>query len=479
MVRSIANIRQYLLHLTTINVASLSTEQEISLKAENNICIFEFLEKEDFLDNEFVVNALIKNYHIPCINAMTENVTALHYEKINEYFKEGYFIFKNTEGIESYAVNNLSVIKEKKLDTKNDIKIYLVKHQDLLKILEREFSQSNTYWAINHLGSISPNASAKNINYTQMITGSAVIFFSTLILFFNVFSMINNFAYLLQNFLKAILFKRSLVGAKKSSIASINDDMPIYSVLIPLYKEELKVQSILQAIKNLNYPKDRLDVKFIIEADDLLTMKAIKVLSLPSYIHIIKVPYSLPRTKPKALNYAMAYVRGEFLTIYDAEDRPDPDQLLKALHAFNTLPEHFACVQAKLNFYNAQENLLTRFFSIEYSVWFEYLLKGLSLLDLPVTLGGTSNHFKIDKLKKVGYWDAYNVTEDADLGIRLYLNGYKVHLIDSTTMEEAPTNMETWIAQRARWIKGFIQTLYIFMRAKKSQSSQSVFLCKC
>jgi len=243
--------------------------------------------------------------------------------------------------------------------------------------------------------------------------------------------------------------------------------------LILLYHEEFKVSSILRAMANMNYPKDKLDVKLVIESDDVLTMRAMAVLDLPSYVHVIKVPYSLPRTKPKALNYAMAYVKGEILTIYDAEDEPDPDQLLKALYAFNTLPEHFVCVQAKLNFYNAKENILTRFFSMEYSVWFEYLLKGLSLLDLPVTLGGTSNHFKVDKLKEVGYWDAYNVTEDADLGIRLYLNGYKVHLINSTTMEEAPTDIPTWMAQRARWIKGFIQTLYIFIKAKKDLSKFS------
>jgi cellulose synthase/poly-beta-1,6-N-acetylglucosamine synthase-like glycosyltransferase len=167
------------------------------------------------------------------------------------------------------------------------------------------------------------------------------------------------------------------------------------------------------------------------------------------------------------LNYAIPFIKGEYVTIYDAEDIPDPNQLLKTIYAFRTLPANYACIQAKLNFYNKNENLLTRFFSLEYSIWFEYLLRGLSLLDLPVTLGGTSNHFKLNILKEVGYWDPYNVTEDADLGIRLYMNGYKVHLINSTTLEEAPTDVPTWIAQRALWIKGFLQTLFVFIKIKK------------
>ena len=239
--------------------------------------------------------------------------------------------------------------------------------------------------------------------------------------------------------------------------------MPIYTIFVPLYKEVKKLKSIISAIDNINYPKEKLDVKFIIEGDDQDTIKALQILSLPRYVHVIKVPFSLPRTKPKAMNYAMAYVKGEYLCIYDAEDRPDPDQLMKALDAFSQLSEEYACVQARLNFYNKTENILTKFFSIEYSLWFDYLIKGLSLYDLPLTLGGTSNHFKVSVLKKIGAWDAYNVTEDAELGVRLYLNGYKVHLLDSETLEESPVGLKNWLLQRIRWIKGFIQTIYVFM----------------
>ncbi|CAF1580414.1 unnamed protein product [Didymodactylos carnosus] len=180
-------------------------------------------------------------------------------------------------------------------------------------------------------------------------------------------------------------------------------------------------------------------------------------------MHLIKVPFSLPRTKPKALNYAMQYCKGKYVVIYDAEDRPAFDQLLKAVIEFDRLPEEYVCLQAKLTFYNENENLLTKLFNIEYCIWFEYLLTGLSLMSLPVLLGGTSNHFKLDILQKVGFWDAYNVTEDADLGIRLSSFNYKVWILDSYTYEESPIDIMSWINQRSRWIKGFLQTFLVFL----------------
>ncbi|XVN43667.1 MAG: glycosyltransferase family 2 protein [Candidatus Rickettsia vulgarisii] len=182
-------------------------------------------------------------------------------------------------------------------------------------------------------------------------------------------------------------------------------------------------------INNINYPKHKLDVKIIVEADDHTMINENILDNLPFYIHLIKVPFSLPRTKPKALNYAIQYCKGKYAVIYDAEDKPDSDQLLKAVMAFAQLPEEYACLQAILNFYaNENENLLTKLFSIEYCLWFEYFLKGLSIMNLPIPFGGTSNHFRISVLQKVGFWDAYNVTEDADLGIRLATYNYKIHI---------------------------------------------------
>ncbi|MDE8611939.1 glycosyltransferase family 2 protein [Rickettsia felis] len=242
--------------------------------------------------------------------------------------------------------------------------------------------------------------------------------------------------------------------------------LPIYTILVPLYKELSKLRSIIKNISLINYPKDKLDVKIIIKDDDYLMIKELALYNLPSYFHVIFVPKSLPRTKPKALNYALEYSRGEYLVVYDAEDKPETDQLLKALAMFRNLPSEYVCLQAKLNFYNKNENVLTKLFNIEYSLWFEYILKGLSLLKLPTPLGGTSNHFKTDILNKLGGWDAYNVTEDAELGIRIYSQNYKVAILDSYTLEEAPNSLGNWLNQRSRWIKGFLQTFFVFKARK-------------
>ena len=312
-------------------------------------------------------------------------------------------------------------------------------------------------------------STARNINYLKQIL--VFIFVFAVTLRFNIlFHIIGNICYLVQNIFKLYLFSKAQVEVK-SLTNNINDcSLPVYTILIPLYKEVNKIKAILMAMKKMNYPKDKLDIKLIVEEDDYETIKEIEKYALPSYIQIINVPFSLPRTKPKALNYAMNYVKGEYLVVYDAEDEPDPQQLKKAILAFQNLPKEYICVQAKLNFYNAEHNLLTKLFYIEYSFWFGYLLKGLSLADLPVTLGGTSNHFKTEQLRNLGNWDAYNVTEDAELGIRIYSEGYKVHVINCYTKEEAPIDIHNWLYQRARWIKGFMQTLLVFIGRNKFNS---------
>jgi cellulose synthase/poly-beta-1,6-N-acetylglucosamine synthase-like glycosyltransferase len=185
---------------------------------------------------------------------------------------------------------------------------------------------------------------------------------------------------------------------------------------------------------------------------------------LPPSFEIIIVPDSQPKTKPKACNYGLQIAGGEYVVIFDAEDAPEPDQLLKAAAAFAEAPGNVACLQAPLNFYNPRQNVLTRLFTAEYSLWFDLMLEGLQRLNGPIPLGGTSNHFRTDVLRGLGGWDPYNVTEDADLGIRLYKQGFRTGMLDSTTYEEANPNLRNWIRQRSRWIKGYMQTLLVHTR---------------
>ncbi len=245
-------------------------------------------------------------------------------------------------------------------------------------------------------------------------------------------------------------------------------DLPVYTLLVPLYKEkQVTIRHLIRSMRMLDYPKANLDIKLIVEADDEKTQEYILAEKPERYFDIVSVPASEPRTKPKACNYALQFALGDYITIYDAEDRPDPLQLKKVIHAFEQAPDKVVCIQSKLNYYNYNENILTRMFALEYASWFNFLLIGLERLHMPIPLGGTSNHFKRRILGELRAWDPFNVTEDADLGLRLALKGYQTRIIDSTTLEEAPITLKNWINQRSRWIKGYMQTCLVHLRSTR------------
>jgi len=243
-----------------------------------------------------------------------------------------------------------------------------------------------------------------------------------------------------------------------------DDHLPVYTVLVPMFREPEVLPILTAALRRLDYPIARLDIKIVLEEGDHETIDAARALGLEGVFEIIRVPASQPQTKPKACNYALQFARGEFLVIFDAEDKPEPDQLKKVLAAFRQSPPNTACVQCRLNYYNSDENWLTRMFTLDYSLWFDLMLPGLERLGVPIPLGGTSNHFRMDVLRELRAWDPFNVTEDADLGIRLTQKGYRVRVIDSTTFEEANVSIPNWIRQRSRWIKGYMQTFLVHTR---------------
>ena len=219
-----------------------------------------------------------------------------------------------------------------------------------------------------------------------------------------------------------------------------------------------------QALRNLDYPLGKLDIKIVLEAGDRETIEAARTLGLEGVFEIIVVPPSQPQTKPKACNFALRFARGEYLVVYDAEDRPEPDQLRKVVATFRRSPPNTACLQCRLNYYNVDENWLTRMFTLDYTLWFDQVLPGLERLGMPIPLGGTSNHFRTDVLRELHAWDPFNVTEDADLGIRIGQKGYRVGVVNSTTFEEASCRVGQWIRQRSRWMKGYMQTLLVHTR---------------
>ena len=273
-------------------------------------------------------------------------------------------------------------------------------------------------------------------------------------------------------FLGAIMFKlicviagigsRIVLDAPPSQRTDL--DLPIYTVLVPVYREANVIGDLIENLAALDYPEEKLEVLVLLEADDTETIAAARAAHPPATVRLVVVPDAAPKTKPKACNVGLFLARGELLVIYDAEDRPEPDQLRKAVGAFREAGEKTVCVQARLRYWNAGTNLLTRMFGLEYGYWFGAMLPGLDRLGLPIPLGGTSNHFRVAALRELGGWDPHNVTEDADLGLRAAVEGYRVGVIDSETDEEACSEVRPWIRQRTRWIKGYMQTALVHTR---------------
>lgn len=299
-----------------------------------------------------------------------------------------------------------------------------------------------------------------------------------------------NVTYFLMNPVKFYISVQGLSGVKQvinitpdDMRAIPDDDLPVYTLLVPLYHEEEMLPHILRNISRIDYPREKLDVKILMEEEDTETLgkahrlglfgnieEVIAPMSLEEYrrflsiFHPVVVPRAELKTKPRACNYGLKRARGEYVVIYDAEDLPDRDQLKKVALAFSRLGPEYACVQCLLNFYNSRRNLLTRWFSIEYSYYYDYYIQGLDKIDAPIPLGGTSNHFRLRMLRELGAWDPFNVTEDADLGMRIARKKYKTAVLNSHTYEEAVTSVRSWIRQRSRWVKGFVITWFVTMR---------------
>lgn len=240
--------------------------------------------------------------------------------------------------------------------------------------------------------------------------------------------------------------------------------LPLISVMVPLFHEKDVAGKLIARLARLEYPRELTDILLVIEASDAVTEAALQGVRLPHWIRVVRVPDGPVKTKPRALNYALNFCRGQIVGIWDAEDRPDPDQLHKVARRFHMAPADVACLQGALDFYNPRTNWLARCFTVEYAAWFRILLPGVARLGLIVPLGGTTLFFRRPLLEQLGAWDAWNVTEDADLGVRLARRGLRTEILDTTTDEEANCRTLPWIKQRSRWLKGYAMTWAVHMR---------------
>lgn len=263
------------------------------------------------------------------------------------------------------------------------------------------------------------------------------------------------------SFQAGLRFFASFVSKPKPAKKITPEIWPSYTVLVPIFKEAHMVKQLMSGLSKIDYPAERLEIMMICEEIDPLTISMVEKLLRPPFKLVI-VPKGSPQTKPRALNHAMLQAKGEYVTIYDAEDIPHPKQLKGAVLAFIADPK-LGALQAPLDYRNSDDNWLTRQFSLEYSALFHVWIPFLVSAKLPFPLGGTSNHIRRSALGKG--WDSHNVTEDADLSFRLAAEGWGFGYVDLATDEEAVSDWRNWHFQRVRWMKGYMQTWLVHMRA--------------
>ncbi len=285
-----------------------------------------------------------------------------------------------------------------------------------------------------------------------------------------VLAAVATFAYVATIIDRVVLFRRGLASgpirvSDEAARAVADEDLPNYTVLVPAYDEPEVVGGLVAAMESLDYPRDKLQVLLLLEEDDDVTIAAAADVMTSGAVTVLLVPAAQPRTKPKASNFGLHFATGDIVTIYGRRDVPDPLQLRRVAVAFDDLDDDVACVQARLDFHNSGDNVLTAWFTADYGLWFGFLLPGLMASRSPIPLGGTSNHLRRRVLDEIGAWDPFNVTEDADLGIRIAVHGMRTAVLDSTTWEEANVDAINWIRQRSRWYKGYLQTFLVHMRS--------------
>ncbi|GAB99051.1 putative glycosyltransferase [Gordonia namibiensis NBRC 108229] len=344
-------------------------------------------------------------------------------------------------------------------------------------LVDEEYRAEALQDAVNRLRDADEDMSASvPFNRTQKIIGFTMLgVVALLMVFFPVGTSatlvsVATVAYVITIADRLVIFRRGLVnGAIRvtdEQARSIPDEeLPSYTVFVPAYGEPEVVGELVAAMETIEYPREKLQVLLLLEEDDEPTIAAARDVERTGIVTVVLTPPAQPRTKPKACNYGMHFATGDIVTIFDAEDKPEPLQLRRAVYVLNnTDDESVVCVQGKLSFHNVRENLLTEWFTADYGIWFGFLLPGMMVSRAPIPLGGTSNHFKRDVLDRIGAWDPFNVTEDADLGVRIADHGYRTVVLDSVTMEEANVDAINWVRQRSRWYKGYMQTWLVHMR---------------
>ncbi len=428
-----------------------------------------------------MAEALAEHFDKPIVNLLKDkpNSKILNRDDLSTYSENLFVPWKRENGLLKVALVDVNPELLELVDSvvKEPFDFVLTAKFDVIWYLQEVGNMFYSEKAVHELANVQPEYSAsevvtpKQLRFLFVVMTIGMVFFGFWPVTTFIVIILAISAFLMVNFVLRMVL--TWVGGDPQfdntvtdeEVAALDDkDLPVYTIMLPMYHEASTLPAIAQALRQIDYPLSKLDIKLILEQDDDETIDCAKELGLEAIFEILRVPDCLPKTKPKACNYAMHFSRGEFATIYDGEDAPEVDQLKKAFVAFTKGGRKIAVIQARLNYFNGKENWLTRMFTMEYSLWFDFYLPALDALNIPIPLGGTSNHFRMDVLREMDGWDPYNVTEDCDLGVRLVQSGYRVGVLNSTTYEEANNSIPNWIRQRSRWLKGYMQSYLVHMR---------------
>ncbi len=407
----------------------------------------------------------------------TPDVTLQSFDDLRQYMRSGMTPWRVIDGWKQEFLCDRGRVTVDDLGIQNGVSLplraYRVVSSDVFaRQLRQRFSGEALYASVDRLRHTAPDQSAAGVlSGSQKALAAAIaailgcaLWFATLqtIILLNIVVTTYFFCAIAIRFYLLCVSPRK--SRRKTPPLMASSQLPTITILLPLYRDWEALPALIHSIAALDYPANKLDVKLLLEEDDVKTQRESMRFADVLRFETVVVPAGGPKTKPKACNFGMQFARGDLIVIYDAEDQPEHDQLWKAAASFREGPGDLACVQAKLNYYNRGDNWLTRLFALEYALWFDWLLPALQTMKAPIPLGGTSNFLRTDILRKAGGWDPFNVTEDADLGLRLSTLGYRVEILDSTTFEEASCRLGNWIRQRSRWMKGYLQTWLVHMR---------------
>jgi len=475
-----------------VESGAISTEQlvlALGMQAELQVPIGEILIAEGWADRDAVMNALSLQHDCPLVDLVHEPPDpALIGLRGHEFWlKHRAIPWKRLGNAVLVATTRPDLLDQVALGLEDDV-------ADILPVLAPEAAitaaiAGHFTFLLAHAAEtrVAPEFSCRDFQpykpahllVLALLLGGAIFvapyWMLSLLSLVAVLSVLLFFTLKLTGFLAHILSHGHLTAPRGGPSAAARHELqmpqtnlPKVSVLVPLYKETEIVGALVRRLQKLSYPKVLLDVVLVLEEHDGMTRQTLQNTDLPPWIRVIEVPaHNGLTTKPRAMNYALDFCNGDIIGIWDAEDAPAPDQIEQVVARFGEVPDDVVCLQGILDYYNPRTNWLSRCFTIEYSSWFRIVLPGIARLGLVVPLGGTTLFFRREPLEELGGWDAHNVTEDADLGVRLCRAGWRTEMIDTATFEEANCRVWPWIRQRSRWLKGFMVTYLVHMRSPR------------